>query len=236
MEPVLVNPSESRRHNEPEDVDGATSAESDAVMENVLEQKPRGRITKAEDDLVERASAGDQAAFDELVRRHFARVYGLLFRLVGNHEDAEDLAQESFVRAHLSLGLFRGQSSFATWVWRIALHLSQDHHRRRGVGPVVGPLVGDELVRGGARTHGPSDEVAGRELKAGLERALERLPERLRSALVLRVFEGLEYEQVARITGVTQQTARTHVMKARRQLARWLEPWLGRSGEQEEQR
>ena len=231
-----MNPNESRRQHESEDVDGATSAESDAAMENVLEQKPRGRITKVEGALVERASAGDQAAFDELVRRHFARVYGLLFRLVGNHEDAEDLAQESFVRAHRSLALFRGQSSFATWVWRIALHLAQDHHRRRGVGPVVGPLEGDEFVRAGARTHGPSEEVAGRELKAGLERALERLPERLRSALVLRVFEGLEYEQVARITGVTQQTARTHVMKARRQLARWLEPWLDRSDEQEEQR
>ena len=195
-------------------------------MESALKQRPRGKTTTDEQALIERARGGEQGAFDELVRRHFARVYGLLFRLVGNHEDAEDLAQESFVRAHRSLAWFHGQSSFATWVWRIALNQAQDHRRRRGAGPAIGPLEGEESAREGACEAGPSEAVQERELKAGLERALERLPERLRNALVLRVFEGLEYEEVARVTGVTPQTARTHVMKARRALVRWLEPWL----------
>jgi len=176
--------------------------------------------------LLERARAGDGQAFDLLVRAHFPRVYAIAFRLAGNHEDAEDLAQEAFVRAHRGLALYRGESSFSTWIYRIAVHLARDRFRRAGRRPGVELLVADELSGAG----GPAEDLDGRELRRVIVDAIGRLPERLRTALVLRALEGLDYEDVAAATGVTPDTARTHVMQARRALARWLKPFL-RGGE-----
>jgi RNA polymerase sigma-70 factor (ECF subfamily) len=181
--------------------------------------------------LVERARAGDRDAFDELVRRHFTPVYRMLHRRIGNHEDAEDLAQECFVRAWGALALYRADAPFGAWLYRVALHLAHDHRRagaRRGAREEI-------FARGrAAEARAAGEELGRRELGARLGAALERLPRRLRDALVLRVFEGLEYEDVARATGVTPATARTHVQQARRKLLRWLEPWLG--GEREGRR
>jgi len=184
----------------------------------------------AEDVLVERAQNGERAAFDELVRRHFARIHGLAFRLVGNHEDAEDLAQECFVRAFGALRFYRADASFSTWLYRIALHLARDARRRRrevaAADLAAGPELGPELAR--VTGDGPSQGATQRELVARLAREIDALPENLRESLVLRVLEGLEYEDVARVRGVRLQTARTHVMRARRELARRLAPWLER--------
>ncbi len=175
--------------------------------------------------LLERARQGDLDAFDSLVRLHFARTYTLLFRMIGNHEDAEDLAQECFLRAHGSLRWFRGEASFSTWLYRIALHLSRDHFRKRARSER--PLLEAEDNEPQSPGQGPAEESARRELALGLRACLERLPHKLRAALVLRTQEGLEYDEIAEVLSVTPQTARVHVMKARRRLERWLEPWTG---------
>ena len=191
------------------------------------------KMTEAATDasLIERARAGDREAFDELVRRHFAPVYRMLHRRIGNHEDAEDLAQECFVRAWGALAWYRAEAPFGAWLYRVALHLAHDHARatsRRGARE-------SEFARLRPETVGPAGgELGRRELSGRVHAALERLPERLRDALVLRVFEGLEYDDVARVTGVTPATARTHVMQARRKLLRSLEPWLGGERERSE--
>jgi len=179
--------------------------------------------------LVERARSGDRGAFDELVRRHFTAVYRMLHRRIGNHEDAEDLAQECFVRAWGALALYRADAPFGAWLYRVALHLAQDH-RRSGARRDAREEAFARSRPSAARA--PGEELGRRELGARVRDALERLPRRLRDALVLRVFEGLEYDDVARATGVTPATARTHVHQARKRLLRWLEPWLG--GEREE--
>jgi RNA polymerase sigma-70 factor (ECF subfamily) len=176
--------------------------------------------------MVERARAGEREAFDELVRRHYGRVYGLAFRLAGNPEDAEDLAQECFVRAHESLRWYRGEASFSTWLFRVVVHLARDRFRAKSRRPDRAPegiapaedLAGKELE--------PAEALRGKELVSALDRALARLPERLRTALVLRALEGLEYEEIGAVCGVTPATARTQVMRARRELARRLRPWL----------
>ena len=95
-----------------------------------------------EPTLVASARDGDRGAFDRLVRAHFAGVYATLFRLVGNHEDAEDLAQETFVRAYGGLSAYRGDCALRPWLTRIALHLARDHFRRRGRGAQVVQLEG----------------------------------------------------------------------------------------------
>ena len=179
--------------------------------------------------LVRQARSGDRAAFDALVRRHFAAVYRMLHRLVGNHEDAEDLAQDCFVRAWGALAWYDDTGSVGPWLRRIALHLAHDHHRRRGRRP-SGSDEGLEALPDAAG-RGPQGESSRRELGARVRAGIEGLPERLRAAFVLRVLEGLEYEEVGRATGVTPATARTHVMQARKRLVRWLAPWLGSQGE-----
>lgn len=182
--------------------------------------------SQGEDAWVAAARAGDREAFDRLVRARFAQVHGALFRLVGNHEDAEDLAQECFVRAYRSLRFYRGDGHFGAWLLRIAVHLAHDHHRRRGRAAEVSPLVELEAPVAGS---GPEYDLSRRELARALRHAVDALPGSLRVALSLRVLEGLEYDDVARATGLRPGTIRAQVMKARRILTRVLAPWLERS-------
>jgi RNA polymerase sigma-70 factor (ECF subfamily) len=187
-----------------------------------MRERTRARESD-EAELVRRASRGDRAAFERLVRAHFAGVYALLFRLIGNHEDAEDLAQECFVRAWRSLRERKEPSSFSAWMRTVALHAARDYHRvrvRRGAAREIEP----ELARD--RRRGPSDELHGRELNDTLRAALDRLPLRLRTTLFLRVLDGLEYDEVGRAVGVKPATARARVMQARKLLLRWLGPLL----------
>ena len=178
-----------------------------------------------ERQLVAEAQAGGREAFDRLIRRHLPGVHGTLFRLVGNHEDAEDLAQETFVRAWNSLAHFRGDAPLRPWLSRIALHLAHDLFRRRGRGAAVIALEGLEREPA-SKSEAPTEQLSQREVRARLAQAVERLPESLRAALVMRVLEGREYDEVAAATGLRPGTVRTQVMKARRLLLRMLGPIL----------
>lgn len=203
-------------------------------MEDVVDQRSQNDGPA----LVERARGGDRAAYDELVRRHFRGVYGIAFRLVDNHEDAEDLAQDCFVRAFERLDWYRGEGPFEGWLRRIVVHLAQDRFRRRGRRPRVGPILPaaesparvEAVATGLAATPGPRAELEGRELRRILVEGLQRLPERLRVPLVLRTLEGLGYDEVADATGVTTNTARTQVMRARRALMRLIAPFFSEGG------
>ncbi len=177
--------------------------------------------------LVARATEGDRGAFDQLAREHFNEVFRLLHRMVGNHEDAEDLAQECFVRAYRSLRFFRGEGSFAAWLGRIALHLARDHHRRRGRGlPLV--AIDPGAAEPQSREGEPARQLSRREMIQKVGEAIERLPHNLRAAVVLRVLEGRDYAEVAEATGMKPTTVRTQVMKARKRLMAMLAPWLER--------
>jgi RNA polymerase sigma-70 factor (ECF subfamily) len=176
--------------------------------------------------LVAAARDGDRAAFDRLVRAHFGGVYGVLFRMVGNHEDAEDLAQETFVRAWKALGGFRAEAPLRPWLTRIAVRLAMDHFRARGRGAAVVQLDAfSELTQ--AAGDQPVARLNQRELEAAMARAVEHLPPRLRAALVLRVLEGREYDEVATALDLRPNTVRALVVKARRLLWRHLAPLLG---------
>jgi len=173
--------------------------------------------------LIARAREGDRQAYGELVELYFTRVYSILHRTTGNHEDAEDLAQETFVRAWAALGRFREESSFSTWITRIALHLSTDHLRARASRPSSALELHEPAQ---TEAHSAAAQSSEAELAAAVAQALECLPPRLRLALVLRVLEGREYSEVAELTGVRPATARTQVMQARALLARALARWL----------
>jgi RNA polymerase sigma-70 factor (ECF subfamily) len=177
------------------------------------------------------ARGGDRAAQEALLRAHYRGIHALAFRLVGNPEDAEDLAQECFVRAFRSLELYRGAGSFAGWLRRIVVHLAQDRYRSQGQRARSVSLP--EELAGGREPH---RVLESRELRVRLADALESLGAPLRVALLLRTREGLEYEAIAELTGVTAETVRTRVMKARKVLLRLLAPYLRGNVEERSER
>jgi RNA polymerase sigma-70 factor (ECF subfamily) len=196
------------------------------------ETTARTHRTAAEARQVQAARRGDRSAQEELLRAHYPRVHATAFRLLGNPEDAEDLAQECFVRAFRSLAFFRERGSFAGWLRRILVHLAQDRYRARGQRPEPAALP-LELAE---RRRGPCGELEGRELARALADALAALNPPLRAALLLRTREELEYEEIGELTGVTPATARTRVMKARKVLLRLLGPQLEAHGSRESAR
>ena len=209
----------------PDAPDRAPQGPAAGTQDEMLQLLDDTHARDLEAQLVRRARAGDRASFEELVRVHLSQVYRVVFRLVGSHEDAEDLAQECFVRAWRGLAWYRGDSAFATWLCRIAVHLAQDHLRARSRRGGATSLAHDAPL---AAREVPAEDLDRRESLQRLRSAIERLPARMRASLVLRVFEGWEYADVARSVGVTPATARTQVMRARKLLVRWMAPWLER--------
>jgi RNA polymerase sigma-70 factor (ECF subfamily) len=200
-------------------------------MERVeLEAREERRIAEGaqEASCIERARGGDREAFDALVRAHYERIYACAFRLIGNHEDAEDLAQECFVKAHAALSLFGGRSRLSVWLRSILVHLVRDRLRARDRRPGLASLQDDLQV---SATPEPAAELGRKELGVHLGEAMRALPDHLRIPLVLRALEGLDYDEISASTGVTAATARTQVMRARKALRRLLEARLGGHGE-----
>src|SRR2546421_7641997 len=146
--------------------------------------------------LVRRFQAGDEAAFDELVERHRSRIYGLVCRLAGTGE-AEDLAQDVFVAAYRSLGSFRGDAAFGTWLYRIAIHTCSHHLRRRR--PPCLEL--DERQPDDRRDGDPVARAMQGELQGVVRQAIYGLPYKLRVVIVLRDMHGLSYDEIAAVVG-----------------------------------
>jgi RNA polymerase sigma-70 factor (ECF subfamily) len=188
--------------------------------------------TRADEDraLVERFRAGDEAAFDALVRNNQDRVYGLLWRMLGNREDALDLAQDTFVRAYRGIDGFRAEARFSTWVYGIALNLARNRlrdrtrkGRDRGMSLETLETDAPGAVPAGAAADCPRAAAEHGELTAALEACLEHLPETLRGAFALRVFEGLAYEEIADAMECPRGTVKSRLNDARRRLADCLE-------------
>ena len=168
--------------------------------------------------LVEAFVRGRREAFDEIVRRHRRHVYLLCFRFVSNHEDAADLAQDVFVRAFKGLGRFKHESSLGTWLYRITVNtcLNQAAVRRPETEPV------DAVDRVDARAVSPADAVVRQENAEAVRHAIRQLPPRQRATLILRVYQDLSHEEIARILGSTVGAAKTNFFHALQNLRRAL--------------
>jgi RNA polymerase sigma-70 factor (ECF subfamily) len=169
--------------------------------------------------LVRRFQAGDERAFDLLVLDHRREVYRLAYRLLGNHADADDLAQEAFLRAYRSLGKFRGDSAFRTWLTRIVLNLAAD--RRKRVAPrrqVSLEQVSEEELPGS-----PMAVEFGLIRREAIHEAVAQLPPRQRETLILRIFQEMRFQEIAVVMGCTVGTAKAnffHAMKGLRDRVR----------------
>ena len=173
--------------------------------------------------LVEACRDGDRSAFDELVRRYKDRIYNVVYRFLGNQEDALDVCQEAFVRAYRRLDAFEGRAQVYTWLYSIAANLARNRLRDMGrKGRNRGTSLEAIEERGsGALADGnpsPRDEAMGHELEAALQGCLEDLPEHCRMVFVLRTFEDLSYDEISQVVGCPVGTVKSRLNQARRLL------------------
>jgi RNA polymerase sigma-70 factor (ECF subfamily) len=147
--------------------------------------------------LVQAAQAGDTQAFEEIVERHRRSVYSVCYRFVSSHEDASDLAQETFVRAWKGLGNFKGESAFSTWLYRIAVNTSLNRVSARRL--PVEPIEGDKFVDTVGELPGAS--LIREERAQAVRRAIAALPEKQRATLILRAYHDMSHQEIADVLG-----------------------------------
>lgn len=183
---------------------------------------------RPEESLVEEAQRGGREAFAELVRRHERRIYGVVYRMSGNHPDADDLAQEVFMTAWRAIGSFRRGSSFYTWIYRIAVNLSLSLLRTKA--REKDRAVFDENLAVASSTHGapssPEERSALSEIKVRVDEAVGALPAHFRASFVLVAGEGLSHRAAARVLGCSENTVSWRMHKARKLLRARLKPFL----------
>ena len=195
-------------------------------MDGELEQK-----------LVDRLIARDERAFNELVRTYDRRVFALVFRMLGNRAEAEDLTQEVFIQVFKAIGSFRGESKLSTWIYRIAINLCKNrakYLRVRHAGEQDElEEVAERVPLGEARranvgqVERPDEMVSGKQVELIVQRAIAQVEESFRECLVLRDVEELSYEEIGEITGLPPGTVKSRIFRARAQLKEIVERELG---------
>jgi RNA polymerase sigma-70 factor (ECF subfamily) len=204
------------------------------VLDKAHAPQSNAATAEAQDDqgLVKRAQTGNLDAYDELVRRYQERIYATIYHMTANHEDANDLAQETFIKAYQALKTFKGDSSFFTWVYRIAVnktinflkqrknktHMSLndlDFHAEHD--PDLVALVSDKT---------PRREVSLSELQEKLNAAMQKLSEVHRLVVTLHDVQGLSHEEISKIMDCNTGTVRSRLFYARQQLQAYLSDYL----------
>jgi RNA polymerase sigma-70 factor (ECF subfamily) len=194
--------------------------------------EPEPAVAPAEMDLVKRAQRGDLAAYDELVKRYQERIYATVYHMTSNHEDANDLAQDSFIKAFQALKSFKGGSSFYTWLYRIAVNKTINFLKQRKNrvhmslndldfntenNPDLVALISDKT---------PRREAGLNELQEKLNAALLKLSEPHRVVVVLHDVQGMSHEEVAQVMECNIGTVRSRLFYARQQLQSLLADYL----------
>ena len=186
---------------------------------------------QTDENLVKQTQRGDKAAFNLLVIKYQHRVAKLVSRFVHNHAEAEDVVQEAFIKAYRAIGNFRGESQFYTWLYRIAVNTAKNHLVSRNRRPPASDLDVEEVetMSVGARMTEiatPERNMLADEIAATVKRVIEELPEDLRTALTLREFEGLSYDDIANAMGCPVGTVRSRIFRAREAIDAQLKPLM----------
>lgn len=182
--------------------------------------------------LIQRFTGGDETAFEEIMSRYYSRIFGLAQNLLRNAADAEEIAQDTFIRAHRGLATFRGDSSLATWLYRIALNLSRNRYwyffrrRRQDSVSLERPLSDEsdgtfsDLIA--ADTHSPVQETVTQEFTELIATCMKRLDARHREILTMRNVLNLPYDEIARTLGINVGTVKSRIARARENLRRLM--------------
>ncbi len=199
-------------------------------MEAILRRaEQRAHDSDEEKLLIEQAQSGDRMAFEELIRRHDREILRLAFHMLGNREEAREVFQETFLKAYRSLSRFRFESSFYTWIYRIATNVGLDHLRKRQTlkeeisyesdseAHPDRPALKDTLA---ATTYysNPERRLYGKEVGARIQEALKTLSEKERLVFELRHYQGLRLKMIGEIMGSTEETAKNYLFRATQKL------------------
>jgi RNA polymerase sigma-70 factor, ECF subfamily len=199
-------------------------------MEAILRRaEQRAHDSDEEKLLIEQAQGGDRMAFEELIRRHDREILRLAFHMLGNREEAREVFQETFLKAYRSLNRFRFESSFYTWIYRIATNVGLDHLRKRQTlkeevsyesdseAHPDRPALKDTLA---ATTYysNPERRLYGKEVGARIQEALKTLSEKERLVFELRHYQGLRLKMIGEIMGSTEETAKNYLFRATQKL------------------
>lgn len=182
--------------------------------------------------LVERVQAGDKRAFDVLVSKYQRRLMRLVSRLVHDTAEAEDVVQETFIKAYRALRYFRGDAAFYTWLYRIGINTAKNHllaqGRRAATSSDAGAEQAESFDDGNKLrdNNTPESVLASKQIAATVNAAMDMLPIELRTAIVLREIEGLSYEEIAQIMACPIGTVRSRIFRAREVIAEKLKPLL----------
>jgi len=183
-------------------------------------------MASTDEELVEKSIAGDLDSFNQLVQRWERPIYALAYRTIGREEDARDVVQEAFLRAFRALPGFKGQAKFSSWLYRITLNLCRDWMRRERRTPELQAPEGVDVIELAAE-QGPvesvEDLVSRRDMGRRVARAMEALSEEQRTAIVLKEYEGLTFQEISDLLGVPLSTVKTRLYQGLHVLRRELE-------------
>src|SRR5690242_11762674 len=183
-------------------------------------------MTWTDEELVARSIGGDLDSFNQLVVRWERPIYALAYRTIGREEDARDVCQETFLRAFRALKGFKGQAKFSSWLYRIALNLCRDWVRRERRQPVAQAPEGVDLIEmasEAAPTESIEDLVARQEISAAVAKAMALLPEEQRTAIILKEYHGLTFQEIANTLDCPLSTVKTRLYQGLSVLRRQLE-------------
>jgi RNA polymerase sigma-70 factor (ECF subfamily) len=175
------------------------------------------------DSLIEQCLSGDQAAWEAVVRQHWRKVFNVAYKFVGKHDEAEDLAQDIFLKIFKALDTFDRRANFQTWIISIARNLCIDHYRsvRKERETIAREVDAGELTPASGDV-GPDGVLEQSDLRALLQRALEKLPVSLRTAVVLRDLQELSYQEIADRLRLPEGTVKSRINRGRLELARQI--------------
>jgi len=188
-------------------------------------------------ELVARVQKGDKRAFDLLVLKYQRKIMRLLSRMLNNQAEVEDIAQETFIKAYRALPQFRGDSAFYTWLYRIAINTARNwlssNQRKMLVSDTFETKEGETFSQSDylIDIDTPESRMVSREIAQTVNKAIEDLPEDLRTAIVLREIEGLSYEEIAQTMECPIGTVRSRIFRAREAIAARLKPVLGQDND-----
>jgi len=201
-------------------------------LEQVAIAAPVGLRSSADHEFIERLKRGEAAAFEDLVAERSGEIYGLLFRLTENGEEARDLTQETFLRAFLNIDRFRGEADIRTWIYRIAINQARNRsrwwrRRRRDATVSLDATHGESnqsLIGTLAEpSPNPEQQTLAREREMALRSALQRLALAYRETVILRDMEGFTYEEIAATLGINVGTVKSRLARGRQELRKKLE-------------
>lgn len=183
-------------------------------------------LTITDEELVARSMDGDVDSFNQLIKRWERPIYALAYRTLGREDDARDVCQETFLRAYRAINGFKGQAKFSSWLYRIALNLCRDWMRRQRRTPVV-QMPEDVDISELAAAQGPTESietlVGRREIGRAVAAAMATLPEEQRTAILLKEYHGLTFQEIAEMQGCPLSTVKTRLYQGLSVVRRQLE-------------